>query len=154
MGLVALRLRPDDLAGKPKNPWKVDKYHLIEPALRPRLQEKLKVWKEDPDLKVRHVKDFSYNAHKKFPDGYFDFVYVDAGHTYAEVKQDLGKDLEIDVEPEVKDRIAEGRETLARHANCKPVVYVRISPWVFRSSAMTSNRGPSLQRAMPSQRRP
>ena len=81
--------RPGDRAGKPKNPWKVDKYHLIEPALRPRLQEKLKVWKEDPDLKVRHVKDFSYNAHKKFPDGYFDFVYVDAGHTYAEVKQDL-----------------------------------------------------------------
>ena len=47
-------VKPGSLAGTP--PFA---------ALRPGLHEKHQVWKEDPDLKVLHVKDFSYNAHKK-----------------------------------------------------------------------------------------
>ena len=38
---------------------------------------------------VRVVREFSIDAAKMFPDKYFDYVYVDAAHTYEEVKKDL-----------------------------------------------------------------
>ena len=37
------------------------------------------------------VKDFSYNAHSKFSDEYFDFIYIDGNHSYDAVKDDLDK---------------------------------------------------------------
>jgi len=37
---------------------------------------------------VRVVREFSIEAAKMFPDGYFDFVYIDAAHTYEEVLLD------------------------------------------------------------------
>ncbi len=47
---------------------------------------------------VRIVRDFSVEASEKFPDNYFDFVYIDAAHTYEEVKRDL-----VAWYPKVKD---------------------------------------------------
>jgi hypothetical protein len=38
---------------------------------------------------VRVVREFSLEAVKMFPDEYFDYVYIDAAHTYEEVKLDL-----------------------------------------------------------------
>jgi hypothetical protein len=38
---------------------------------------------------VRIVRNFSVEASEQFPDQYFDFVYIDAAHTYDEVKKDL-----------------------------------------------------------------
>ena len=38
---------------------------------------------------VRIVRNFSVEASDQFPNQYFDFVYIDAAHTYDEVKRDL-----------------------------------------------------------------
>ena len=35
------------------------------------------------------LRESSHSAAKQFPDGYFDFVFIDAGHTYESVKLDL-----------------------------------------------------------------
>lgn len=41
------------------------------------------------DNRVRLIREFSVNAATFFPDEYFDFVYIDADHTYDAVKSDL-----------------------------------------------------------------
>ena len=38
---------------------------------------------------VKIVRNFSVEASEQFPDQFFDFVYIDAAHTYDEVKRDL-----------------------------------------------------------------
>lgn len=35
------------------------------------------------------IQDFSLNAANKFPDNYFDFVYLDAGHDFLNIAQDI-----------------------------------------------------------------
>jgi hypothetical protein len=41
------------------------------------------------DNKVEIIKDFSENAVGKFPDGFFDWIYIDANHSYDAVLADL-----------------------------------------------------------------
>lgn len=38
---------------------------------------------------IHHHKDYSYNMVDKFADGYFDFIYIDANHTYESVSRDI-----------------------------------------------------------------
>ena len=38
---------------------------------------------------IIHHKDFSYNISNQFQDNQYDFVYIDADHTYESVKKDL-----------------------------------------------------------------
>lgn len=45
-------------------------------------------YKNDPRVVI--IRDFSLNAVKAFDDEYFDFVYIDAEHTYDGVLNDLG----------------------------------------------------------------
>ena len=42
-----------------------------------------------PQNRVRLVREFSKNAAKFFPDETFDFIYIDADHTYEAVTEDL-----------------------------------------------------------------
>lgn len=41
--------------------------------------------------KYEIIKDYSYNAYSRFPDEYFDFIYIDGNHSYDAVKDDLIK---------------------------------------------------------------
>ena len=43
------------------------------------------------DGKYEIVRDYSHNAYKEFKDEYFDFIYIDANHSYDAVKEDLEK---------------------------------------------------------------
>ena len=38
---------------------------------------------------IIHHKDFSYNISNQFQDNQYEFVYIDADHTYESVKKDL-----------------------------------------------------------------
>eukprot|EP00854_Cymbomonas_tetramitiformis_P003253 gene3253-4102_t len=69
--------------------WKVNNYHLVEPALSDELKTRLTRWKTEYPDKVKLNIGYSYSVKDKFPDGFFDFIYVDAGHSYKEVAQDL-----------------------------------------------------------------
>lgn len=39
--------------------------------------------------KIKVYNDYSYNLVDKFPDKFFDFIYIDANHTYEDVKRDV-----------------------------------------------------------------
>lgn len=39
--------------------------------------------------KYEIIRDFSNNAYKQFEDEFFDFIYIDANHSYEAVKEDL-----------------------------------------------------------------
>ncbi|MBU0481319.1 MAG: class I SAM-dependent methyltransferase [Proteobacteria bacterium] len=43
------------------------------------------------DPRVRQIRESSKNAVGGFADGELDFVYIDAGHTYADVKEDIAR---------------------------------------------------------------
>jgi Methyltransferase domain len=54
-------------------------------------QYKMVVNKFENDNRVEIMKTFSSSASETFPDEYFDFIYIDADHTYDAVLEDLNK---------------------------------------------------------------
>ena len=41
------------------------------------------------DKRCKFIMDYSHNVVSRFKDQYFDFIYIDGGHTYKECKRDL-----------------------------------------------------------------
>lgn len=74
----------------------IDEYVMIEPALKltgqlaPELEKRLKEFpKNFPSVKFRHVNEISVDAANIFPDFYFDWIYIDALHTFQGVSDDI-----------------------------------------------------------------
>jgi hypothetical protein len=55
-----------------------------------RIDAKAEAIERTKNYDVRIVQETSLEAAKDVPDGSLDFVFIDAGHTYAEVKEDIG----------------------------------------------------------------
>jgi predicted O-methyltransferase YrrM len=54
-----------------------------------RIDAKAEAIERTKNYDVRIVQETSLEAAKDVPDGSLDFVFIDAGHTYAEVKEDI-----------------------------------------------------------------
>jgi len=74
----------------------IGEYVMIEPApklvgsLKPELEKRLKDFpKEYPSISFRHINEVSVDAVGLFPDLYFDWVYIDALHTFEGVRDDI-----------------------------------------------------------------
>jgi hypothetical protein len=65
-------------------------YHKLFPNHKNKAwREKIQKWSKGLSFKVDIIVDFTVSAAKMFEDEYFDFVYVDANHTYDGVTADL-----------------------------------------------------------------
>ena len=74
----------------------ITEYVMIEPAekisgsMTPELKRRLNEFPiEFPSIKFRHVNELSIEAASLFPDEYFDWIYIDALHTYEGVRDDI-----------------------------------------------------------------
>ena len=74
----------------------IEEYVMIEPAekitgsMRPELKQRLKEFPfQFPGTKFRHLNELSVTASALFPDEYFDWIYIDALHTYKGVRDDI-----------------------------------------------------------------
>lgn len=74
----------------------IEPYKLFSPNREalPTFMERIVRWQkivEGTETKVEVIHDFSYNkeVYSQFPDGYFDFIYIDGDHSYKGAKGDL-----------------------------------------------------------------
>jgi hypothetical protein len=67
-----------------------DEIHCIEP-----FNENCETVVDEFSVNIRYFnniilhKDYSYNICNKFPDKYFDFIYINTNHKYEDIKQDI-----------------------------------------------------------------
>lgn len=74
----------------------IDEYVMIEPSekltgsVTPELKRRLQEFPlKFPSVKFKYINEISVEASSAFPDYYFDWIYIDALHTYAGVRDDI-----------------------------------------------------------------
>jgi len=74
----------------------IGEYVMIEPAekitgsMTPELRQRLNEFPiQFPSIKFKHINELSIEAASLFPDDYFDWIYIDALHTYEGVCDDI-----------------------------------------------------------------
>jgi len=74
----------------------IAEYTMIEPAekitgsMTPELKQRMLEFPiQFPSVKFKHVNELSIEAVSLFPDEYFDWIYIDALHTYEGVRDDI-----------------------------------------------------------------